>query len=143
TTSLLVGADGAWSRVRPLVSAARPEYVGTSFIETYLYDADTRHPASARAAGGGALFALAPGQGIQAHREPGGVLHTYVALSKPAEWFAAIDFGDPGAAAAGVAGELGGWPRELPALTPDGETPPVLRSLHALPGDCRWERVPG
>ena len=143
TASLLVGADGAWSRVRPLVSAARPEYVGTSYVETYLYDADTRHPASARAVGGGGMAALAPGKGIQAHREPGGVLHTYVALSKPAEWFAAIDFGDAGAAAARVAAEFDGWAPELTALITDGETPPVLRSLHTLPGDHRWERVPG
>ena len=95
TTSLLVGADGAWSRVRPLLSDAKPEYVGTSFIETYLFDADERHPASAKAVGGGALFALAPGKGILAHRETDGVLHTYVALTKPQEWFAGIDFADP------------------------------------------------
>jgi len=142
TAGLLVGADGAWSRVRPLLSAAEPEYVGTSFIETYLYQADARHPASARAVGGGGMAALAPGQGIQAHREPGGVLHTYVALRKPAEWLAAIDFAGPGAAAR-IAGEFDGWAPELTALIADGETPPVLRAVHTLPAAHRWDRVPG
>ena len=142
-TGLLVGADGAWSRIRPLLSAAQPEYVGTSYVETYLHAADTRHPASAQAVGGGALLALAPGRGILAHREPGAVLHTYVALTKPAGWFAAIDFADAEAAAAWVAGEFDGWAPELTALITEGETPPVLRPLHTLPADHRWERVPG
>jgi 2-polyprenyl-6-methoxyphenol hydroxylase-like FAD-dependent oxidoreductase len=143
TTDLLVGADGAWSRVRPLLSEAIPAYVGTSFIETYLYDADTRHKASAKAVGGGALFAVAPGRGILAHHEPHGVLHTYVALSEPKDWIDSIDFSDPVAAVARVTEEFDGWAPELIALLTDAETAPVLRTLHALPIEHRWDRVPG
>jgi 2-polyprenyl-6-methoxyphenol hydroxylase-like FAD-dependent oxidoreductase len=143
TTSLVVGADGAWSRIRPLLSDAKPVYVGTSFVETYLLDADVRHPASAKAVGGGALFALAPGKGIMAHRETDGVLHTYVALIKPLEWLAGIDFADPKAAKARVAAEFDGWAPELTALITDGDTAPVPRPIHALPTGHRWERVPG
>jgi len=142
-TNLLVGADGAWSRVRPLLSDAAPEYIGRSFIETYLFDADNRHPASAKAVGGGSLFALAPGKGIQAHRESGGTLHTYVALSKPQEWFAGIDFTDSATAGTRIAQEFDGWAPELTALITDGETGPVLRTLNALPNEHRWDRVPG
>jgi 2-polyprenyl-6-methoxyphenol hydroxylase-like FAD-dependent oxidoreductase len=143
TTRLLVGADGAWSRIRPLVSDAKPAYIGTSLIETYLFDADERHPASAKAVGAGAMFANARGKGIQAHREPDGVLHTYVALTRPTEWIAGIDFADPNAAKARVAAEFAGWAPELTALITDGETPPVPRPIHALPAGHRWNRVPG
>ena len=143
TTNLLVGADGAWSRVRPLLSGATPEYTGTSYVETYLYDADTRHPATAKAVGGGSLFALAPGKGIQAHRENGGTLHTYVALSRPQDWFADIDFTDSAMAAKRIAEEFDGWAPELTALIADSDTPLVLRTLNALPIEHRWDRVPG
>jgi len=140
---LLVGADGAWSRIRPLLSAATPEYVGRSVVETCLYDADARHPAAAKMVGGGALFALAPGKGIQAHRESGGTLHTYVALTEPQDWFAAIDFTDPAAATARILREFDGWAPELTALITDSDTPPVLRTLYTLPAEHRWDRVPG
>jgi 2-polyprenyl-6-methoxyphenol hydroxylase-like FAD-dependent oxidoreductase len=138
STDLLIGAAGAWSRVRPLLSAATPEYIGTSFVETYLFDADERHPASAKAVGAGALLANVPGKGIQAHREADGVLHTYVALTKPQDWFDGIDF-----TAARIAEEFDGWAPELTALITDGETSPALRMLHALPIGHRWDRVPG
>jgi 2-polyprenyl-6-methoxyphenol hydroxylase-like FAD-dependent oxidoreductase len=143
TTDLLVGADGAWSKVRPLISEAKPAYVGITYIETYLLDSDTRHQASAEAVGGGALFALAPGKGIVAHREPDGALHTYAALNKPEDWIAGIDFSDPATALACVTKEFDGWAPELTALITDGETDPVPRPIYSLPVEHRWDHVPG
>ncbi|MER0479030.1 NAD(P)/FAD-dependent oxidoreductase [Streptomyces sp. Edi2] len=145
-TSLLVGADGAWSRVRPLLSDATPEYVGRSFVETSLHDADTGHPATAKAVGGGTLVALDPdtnGKWLVAHREKGGTLHAYITVTRPQDWFAAIDFTDAAAAAERIAEEYDGWAPELTALITAGQTAPVLRPLHALPVGHRWDRVPG
>ncbi|MFH9725457.1 FAD-dependent oxidoreductase [Streptomyces sp. NPDC017254] len=142
-TGLLVGADGAWSRVRPLLSTATPEYTGTSFVETYLFHADTRHPAAARAVGGGMLIVPSPGREIFAHRESGDTLHTYVMLARTQDWFAAVDFTDAAEATARIAREFDGWAPELRALITDGDTAPVLRPHYALPTEHRWDRVPG
>jgi 2-polyprenyl-6-methoxyphenol hydroxylase-like FAD-dependent oxidoreductase len=147
-TDLLVGADGAWSRVRPLLSDATPEYFGRSFVETYLYDSETRHPVAARTVGGGSLFVLAPGdeanaKWIAAHRERGETLHAYLILAKSEEWFAGIDFTDPAAATARIAAEFDGWAPEITALITDTDTAPVLRPLNSLPIGHRWDRVPG
>ena len=142
-SDLLVGADGAWSRVRPLVSGAIPEYAGTAFVETYLFNADTRHPATAKAVGGGSLGVPAPRKGINAHRESGDTLHAYVALTRPLAWFADIDFADAHAAAARIAREFDGWAPELTALITDFDAPPVLRPHYTLPIEHSWDRVPG
>ncbi|MDX3086605.1 NAD(P)/FAD-dependent oxidoreductase [Streptomyces sp. ME02-6978a] len=142
-TELLVGADGAWSRIRPLLSAATPEYAGTSFVETYLHEADTRHPGAAKAVGGGMMFVPAPDRGITAHRERGDTLHAYISLTRPLDWFDRIDFTDSAAATARVAAEFEGWAPEITALITDSDTPPVLRPHFALPDGHRWQRTPG
>ncbi|MFI1389110.1 FAD-dependent oxidoreductase [Streptomyces griseoaurantiacus] len=142
-TELLVGADGAWSRIRPLLSAATPEYAGTSFVETYLHEADTRHPGAAKAVGGGMMFVPAPDRGITAHRERGDTLHAYISLTRPLDWFDRIDFTDSAAATARIAAEFEGWAPEITALITDSDTPPVLRPHFALPDGHRWQRTPG
>ena len=140
---LIVGADGAWSRVRPLLSAAMPAYVGTTFVETSLFDGDIRYKASANAIGSGTLMAVEPGKGILAHRYANGTLHTYVALNKLPSWFGAIDFSQQQDALHQLAKEFEGWAPNLRALITDSDTAPVVRPIHSLPIDHRWDRVTG
>jgi 2-polyprenyl-6-methoxyphenol hydroxylase-like FAD-dependent oxidoreductase len=142
-SDLLVGADGAWSRVRSLLSSATPVYAGATFVETYLRDVDEKHPAAAAMVGSGAMFALSPGTGITAHREAGGAIHTYIQLLRSAEWIKAIDFSDPRGAAARIAAEFDGWHPALRSLITDGESAPMPRMIHTLPNSHRWERVRG
>src|ERR1700722_20095350 len=142
-TSLLAGADGAWSRVRPLLSGTTPRYTGVTSIEYILYDAETRHRATAEAVGAGSLFALAPGRGFLAYREAGGTLHAYVQLRVSRDWLAATDAADGAAVSARVAAEFDGWAPELTALITAADTAPVVRALYALPAGLRWTRVPG
>jgi len=144
-TSLLVGADGAWSRVRPLLSDATPTYVGVTSVETFLFDAATRHHAAAEAVGAGSLFALAPGKGFVVQREGDGTLHSYAQLVKPLDWLADTDHADTDAAAvtAQVVSEFDGWAPQLTALLTDSDTAPVVRRLYTLPIGHRWDRTPG
>ena len=141
-SDLLVGADGAWSKVRPLLSDAEPVYVGATFVETYLHDVDIHHTASAVLVGSGAMYAPAPSQAIFAHREAGGVLHSYVELKRSAEWVAAIDFENSSAKGI-VAAEFDGWAPALTALITESDTKLVARRIHTLPIGHRWDRVPG
>jgi 2-polyprenyl-6-methoxyphenol hydroxylase-like FAD-dependent oxidoreductase len=143
TSEVLVGADGTWSKVRPLLSAEQPTYSGMSYVDTYLHDVDRRHPAAAAAVGNGALYALEPDKGFLAHREADDVIHTYVVLPRPVEWFATIDFADPRTARARVAAEFTGWAPALVSLVADSDTAPVLRSIYQLPDRHRWSRTPG
>ncbi|WP_371790792.1 FAD-dependent monooxygenase [Streptomyces sp. NBC_01471] len=143
TTDLLVGADGAWSRVRPLLSAEVPAYTGVSIVEADLQDADTRHPASAVVVGGGMLFALGDRKGFLAHRESDGSLHVYATLTVPREWTSTVDFTDAEGARAVVLEQFDGWDDSLRALVADADGPLVPRLVHALPVGHRWDRVPG
>ncbi len=145
TTDLLIGADGAWSKVRPLVSDATPIYSGLSFVEAHLIDADTRHPDSAALVGPGLMFALAEEKGFITHRDGDGRLHIYIALKTPAQWPASgdIDFADADAAKTSLLDHFADWDKQLQALIANADGPLIPRPIHALPVGHRWPRTPG
>ncbi|WP_153531600.1 FAD-dependent oxidoreductase [Actinomadura macrotermitis] len=143
TTGLLVGADGAWSRIRPLLSPARPAYTGISFVELDLLDAAVRHPGSADLIGGGSFFALDGRRAVLAHHETDGSLHVYLARRADEDWLDGIDFTDTAAAKTALLAEFAGWDERFHTLIADADGALVPRRIHALPVGHRWDPVPG
>jgi len=145
TTALLIGADGAWSKVRPLLSDAQPIYLGISFVETHLLDADVRHPESVALVGNGSMFALSDEKGLITHRDGDGRITVYIALKTPEHWVTSsgIDFRDTEAAKLQLLNHFTDWNDQLRALIAESDTELLPRSIYTLPVGHRWERTPG
>jgi 2-polyprenyl-6-methoxyphenol hydroxylase-like FAD-dependent oxidoreductase len=140
---LLVGADGTWSKVRPLLSPATPEYCGISYVELRLTDAPRRFPDSAALVGPGMFMALSDNKGFLGHG--GEHLELGASLRVPADWVSGggVDWADPGAARAALLAEFADWSTELTDLIRRCDDRIVPRLIYALPIGHSWSRVPG
>ncbi|MGA5821777.1 FAD-dependent oxidoreductase [Kitasatospora sp. NPDC094028] len=142
---LVVGADGAWSRVRPALSPATPAYTGVSFVETGFDHCDTRHPDLARLVGNGSMLAKGAGRSLVAQRNSNGHIRAYIALRAPQDWHVAagIDLRDPQAVRTHLLRTFDGWDESLRHLLRDSDSGFVNRPLFVLPAPHTWEHVPG
>ncbi|WP_076346653.1 FAD-dependent oxidoreductase [Paludisphaera borealis] len=142
---LVVGADGARSRVRPLVSRAVPAYTGVTFVSLSLDDVDERHPDVSRLVGHGMLFALGDNKGLLAHRDANAHVGVYVALRAPEDWASSrsLDAGLPDETKTKLAANFPGWSPRLLALIHEAGDRIVPLPLYALPVGHRWENRPG
>jgi 2-polyprenyl-6-methoxyphenol hydroxylase-like FAD-dependent oxidoreductase len=136
-TDVLIGADGAWSKVRPLLSDIRPVYSGLSFVERRIRNANARHPKLKAIVGNGMMFALSDERGILAHREPNDELCTYAAFKASEDWWRAEATRD------GVLKRFDGWHEDLCGLIIHGEDELIPRPICALPIGHRWNRRAG
>ncbi|MEV6604561.1 NAD(P)/FAD-dependent oxidoreductase [Kutzneria sp. NPDC051319] len=142
---LVVGADGAWSKVRPLLSDAMPVYSGLSFVETHLSDVDARHPELAAFVGHGTLYGLGDGKGIIAQRNGDGRIRVYAAIRNEDENWVGADVvdADPTQTRLRLLEIFDEFAEPLRGLIADGDDVFVPRPIHALPVGHSWERVPG
>jgi 2-polyprenyl-6-methoxyphenol hydroxylase-like FAD-dependent oxidoreductase len=143
TADLVIGADGAWSRVRPLLSSASPQYAGITYAELHLTDAVTRVPASVALIGTGSLFALSDNKNLGGHG--GHDLHLGAMLRVEADWLetSGVDWSNAAAARAALLAEFADWTPALTDLIRHCDDEVVARRIYALPIGHAWARTPG
>lgn len=137
---LVVGADGAWSRVRPLLSGITPAYAGVTFIEFGLDDVDRQHPALAQLVGHGSMLALSENKGLIAQRNGHAHIRVYAAMRIPEKWETrnGFDASNPQTARAWLLSYFSDWDQSLLALIQEADDRFVARALYMLPIGYRW-----
>lgn len=148
---LLVGADGAWSRVRRALAgngAAEPEYSGVSFVEGWLSDI---RPTSALAAliGDGSMSAAGVQQKIVVQRSAFGRARVTFQFRDALDWATRehLDLGSDSAVRRYLHRRYAGWADELTALIDqcdrgvDGGF--AVRPVWALPVPHQWQHQRG
>ncbi|MFE5301359.1 FAD-dependent oxidoreductase [Streptomyces sp. NPDC056632] len=145
TYGLLVGADGAQSRVRPLLTDARPAHTGQNVVEVGIPDIDRTYPDLAAMVGRGTYWVLGDGMSLAAQRNGDGRVRIGISFYNTAEdWFATsgIPFDDPAAARARLIELLPGWDARFTALIAACDDTVVPRSITTLPAGLTWPSAP-
>jgi 2-polyprenyl-6-methoxyphenol hydroxylase-like FAD-dependent oxidoreductase len=141
---LVIGADGAFSRVRTAVSPATPRYTGVSFLEAWFDDMENAHPELAELVGKGSAHAADGERGLFAQRNSGGHMRVHIMQRVPADWIAANGLrpDDTEGIRAHLLGEYAAWSPQMLRMISDNDGAYVDRPLLALPVPHTWEHSP-
>ncbi|MFF8675293.1 FAD-dependent oxidoreductase [Streptomyces sp. NPDC015242] len=143
-TDLVIGADGASSRVRPALSPAVPEYTGVSFLEAWFSDVENRHPDLAELVGQGSAHAADGERALFAQRNSGNHIRVYIIRRVPADWISmsGLTDEDTDGIRALLLDEFTGWSPRMRRMITENDGPYVDRPIFALPVPHTWEHNP-
>jgi 2-polyprenyl-6-methoxyphenol hydroxylase-like FAD-dependent oxidoreductase len=131
---ILIGADGARSVVRSLLTDTGLSYVATR-VELHISDADRRHPRLADLVGPGNLWCVGVNRILSAQRLGDGDIRVGISLH--------ADDLEPLRSKRALLELFDGWDPGLTALIEAGDGAPVPYRVEAMPVDTRWTHRPG
>jgi len=154
TFDLVIGADGAWSKVRNLLTNVKPQYAGSQCITLNVPEITKKYPHLAELVGLGSFSALGKRHGVMSQRGPQDAARIYIFLSVADEHFvASAGLAGKTAAAAkaqllgddALLGSFGPAIKALVAAACDEDEAAALDiyPLYMLPVGCAWEHKPG
>lgn len=144
---LVVGADGAWSKVRALLTDEKPFYPGITAIELWSSNVEERNPWLSKYIGKGSCFMFDEGRAVLSQRngQNNGSVRVYAALRKPETWAedCGISWSDPNAREMLVKEYFNDCGGDLKRAILECRDELVVRKTWMLPVGITWESRPG
>lgn len=141
---LVVGAEGAWSKTRKLVSTQKPNYSGVTGITFTIPNAKETAPECYSLTNRGSVFSYSDGKSIMSQQLGNGSLIVYVWSIRPESWMdnMPFDINDTEAIKKSIREEFQGWHPDLLNCVNHGQDP-LPRRLYMLPVGFSWQNRPG
>ncbi|KAJ4288092.1 hypothetical protein N0V90_012109 [Kalmusia sp. IMI 367209] len=141
---LVVGADGAWSKVRPSLSEAKPFYSGIGGLDCRISNVDQSHPELSAHVGNGMCLNLGSDKGLMCQRNSDGAVQLYAFARLPEEWFSScgINFEQPTARREVIDALYPEYSALQKSLVLDSDEDTVGRQLYMLPVGFEWPHHP-
>ena len=141
---IVIAADGANSKIRPLITPIQPFYSGITSVEGTIYHAETAAPNMNKLVGGGKIFAFGDDKTLIISAKGDGSLVFYTGCKTDKFWYrtSGIDFSDKAQVLAWFNDEYAGWDDSWQELFQQAESPFVVRPLYCMPVDQTWEALP-
>lgn len=139
---LLIGADGAWSKVRPVLTDIKPYFVGLGGYDLFVHDAERNHPDLHRLVNRGSLFTYSDCKGIIAQQRGDGTIIVYASGRKEEDWkeTCGYDLHNASEVKKAIREEFKDWAEPLVKLTQVADDRDLTaRSLYILPPGHRWK----
>ncbi|RAL62680.1 hypothetical protein DID88_004523 [Monilinia fructigena] len=143
---LVIGADGAWSKVRPLVSSQLPEYSGVIMIEMMALNVSSKKQWLSDYVGNGSFFMFDEGRSLICQRNGYDGIRVYAGLRQPESWIkdSGIDWKDPIEARKQLTERYFEDVHDnMKRLIFEASDSLIIRSLHMLPVGFTWSSRPG
>jgi 2-polyprenyl-6-methoxyphenol hydroxylase-like FAD-dependent oxidoreductase len=142
---LVVGADGAFSKLRPLVSNETAEYSGVSMIEINILDAKNQFPDIVELNGLGSVFALDDYKGMLPQMNGDGKIRVYLSFKVGKDWLHdnGINYNNLEEAKPQLLQLFEDWSPELKNYIHYANGPIFPRRIYMLPVEHKWEHKKG
>ncbi|EJQ44543.1 hypothetical protein IEE_02733 [Bacillus cereus BAG5X1-1] len=145
TVDLVVAADGAFSRIRPLVTNSIPQYTGISMVELNLKNVTKNHPQMAKFNRRGKVFALAEHKGILAQLNGDDSIRVYLSFRTDKKWLdnCGIPFENLEEAKHQLLQYFEDWDETLKNYIRCADGAIFPRRIYMLPVGLTWKSTPG